>query len=78
MMNKKNNKQKKISKDMSFTEIMNTDPEAIGILLDKGMHCVGCPMAMQETLEQGAIAHGMNPEELVKEINDKIKKKNKN
>ncbi|MBR9705684.1 DUF1858 domain-containing protein [Candidatus Pacearchaeota archaeon] len=60
---------------MNFHEIMQDHPEAIEILLNKGMHCIGCPMAMMETLEEGALAHGLNPDKLVKEINTKLKSK---
>jgi len=60
---------------MSFAEIMETDEELAITLMEKGMHCVGCPMAMQESLEQGALAHGMNPDELEKELNENLLKK---
>ena len=60
---------------MSFSEIIEKNPEAIGILMEKGMHCIGCGMATMETLEQGALMHGMNPDELVEEINKKTKSK---
>jgi len=73
--NKSSRKENKVTKNMSFYEIMKNNPEAIEILLEKGMHCIGCPMAMQETLEGGAIAHGLNPDKLVDEINEKLKKK---
>ena len=69
---------KKITKKMSFSEIMEKYPEASEILFEKGMHCIGCGMAVMETLEQGALAHGMNPDEIVKEINEKIGKNKKN
>jgi len=74
---KKQNKTKKakteqgISKKMSFAEILEKNPEAAGILMEKGMHCCGCPMAMQETLEQGACAHGLDADEIVGELNKK-------
>jgi len=64
---------KKITKKSKFAEIMKENPEVAGVLMAEGMHCVGCPMAMQETLEQGAIAHGINPDELVKKIRKKKK-----
>jgi hybrid cluster-associated redox disulfide protein len=54
---------------MTFAEIMNIDKKAGYKLAERGMFCGGCPMAMMETLEQGAMAHGMNPDELVKELN---------
>ena len=56
---------------MSFADIMQKKPEVVGVLLEKGMHCIGCPMAMQETLEEGAVAHGLNADEIVKELNKK-------
>ena len=66
---KKTKKLEKITKSMTFSDIMEKNPSAIGILLDKGMHCIGCPMAMQETLEEGAMAHGLDPDKLIEEIN---------
>ncbi len=74
MKNKKINKEKnskEINKKMSFSEIIEKNPEAIGILFEKGMHCIGCGMAGMETLEQGALMHGLDPDALVKEINKK-------
>ena len=70
---KKNNRQKsaKITKKMTFVEILKKNPEAGYILSEKGLHCIGCGMAMYETLEQGAIMHGLDPDKLVKELNKK-------
>jgi hybrid cluster-associated redox disulfide protein len=67
-------KAKKIDKKSKFSEIIR-DERAREVLMEKGMHCFGCPMAMSETLEQGAEAHGLNADELVKEINKKGKRK---
>jgi hybrid cluster-associated redox disulfide protein len=64
-----------VTKNMTFGEILNRYPEAGRIIMSKGLHCIGCGMAFQETLEQGAIMHGINPDKLVKEINKKIGKK---
>ena len=66
---------KKINKKMNFNEIMQNFPEATEVLLDKGMHCIGCPMAMQEILEEGALAHGLDVNVLVKELNESLKSK---
>ncbi len=74
---KKIKNKKEISKEMSFNEIIQKNPEAAGILMEKGMHCIGCPMAMQETLEQGALAHGIDADKLIKELNKKLKIKKK-
>ena len=66
-----------ISKSMTFYEILEKHPEAANVLFNSGLHCIGCGMAMYETLEQGCEAHGMNKkqiEELLKKINGEIGK----
>jgi hybrid cluster-associated redox disulfide protein len=64
----------KITKHTKFSEILMKNPKAAEILLDTGMACIGCPMAMQETLEEGCLAHGMSNKDidkLIKELNRK-------
>ncbi len=70
--NNKNNKNK-ITKDMTFTKVIKKYPETEKIFLEYGMHCIGCPLAIQETIEQGANAHGIDIKKLLKELNKKIK-----
>ena len=65
----------KISKEMTLGEIVSRHPEAAGVMLSYGLHCVGCHVAAWETLEQGAKAHGLTDkqiEEMTKKINDSI------
>ena len=69
------NKAINIKKSMKFSVIIKKYPEVIEILLEKGMHCIGCPMSIQETLGKGAIAHGLDADKLVKEINNRLNKK---
>jgi hybrid cluster-associated redox disulfide protein len=64
-----------VNKKMSFGEILNRYPQTAGVLMENGMHCFGCSMAMYETLEQGALMHGVNPDKLVEKINKMIGKK---
>lgn len=62
----------KITKKTKIVELVSGHPEAVGILMERGFHCIGCAMASFETLEEGAKAHGMNDEQieaLVKELN---------
>jgi hybrid cluster-associated redox disulfide protein len=66
---------KKIKKDMTFYELIQSDPEAAQILAERGMFCGGCPMAMMETVEQGARAHGVDPKKLIQELNKNKQKK---
>ncbi len=65
----------KISKKMTFAKILSKYPWAAEIMIAKGMHCFGCPAAGQETLEQGAMMHGIDADKLVDELNKKLKKK---
>ena len=66
---------KKITKNQSFAEILNNYPELLEVFLENGMHCFGCPMAQMENIEQGALAHGLDPDKFVQELNERIKKK---
>jgi hybrid cluster-associated redox disulfide protein len=59
----------KITKDMTFSEILEKKPEAAEILLEEGMHCIGCPMSQMETLEQGCNSHGVDVKDVVKKLN---------
>ncbi len=67
----------KITKKMTFAELIKLDPSLVEPLLNRGMHCIGCPMSQMETIEQGALAHGINPDLLVKELNNKLEEKKK-
>ena len=58
-----------ISKDMIIHDIIQVDTEIIPILLEAGMHCVGCPSAQGESLEMAAMVHGLNADELETRIN---------
>ncbi len=59
----------KISKDMTIAQIIQQDQGVIAILLDVGMHCIGCPSAQGETLEEACMVHGMDADEIVNKIN---------
>jgi len=63
-----------ITKKTKLSELLGKNPKAAEVLFEAGMACVGCPMAMNETLEQGCLAHGMTKkqiEELIKRLNEK-------
>lgn len=59
----------KISKDMTIAQIIQQDQGVIPILLDAGMHCIGCPSAQGESLEEASMVHGIDADELVNQIN---------
>ena len=58
-----------VNKDMTIAEMIQVDTGIIPILMDAGMHCVGCPSAQGETLEEAAMVHGMDSEALIEQIN---------
>jgi len=58
-----------LKKDMLIKDVLVVDRELAVILMNHGMHCVGCPSAASETLEQAAVVHGLDPDELLKEMN---------
>jgi hybrid cluster-associated redox disulfide protein len=67
----------KITREMTFREVLTKRPDAASKLMERGFHCVGCAMASQETLEEGAKSHGLSDkeiDELVKELNEPAKK----
>lgn len=64
-----------ITRDMIIGDIIRVDQGVIPILLESGMHCVGCPSSQGETLVEACIVHGMDVDELTKAINDYLAKK---
>lgn len=67
----------KITKDMIIGDVISVFPEAIEVILEYGIHCIGCHGAMYETLEMGCAIHGINADALCKEINKRIKESRK-
>ncbi len=61
-----------ITKDTMIGDLLHIDAGIAPILLDIGMHCLGCPASQMETIEEAAMVHGIDPDELVKRINDNI------
>ncbi|RKJ41013.1 DUF1858 domain-containing protein [Acutalibacter sp. 1XD8-33] len=61
-----------ITKDTIIGEILDLDQSTAPYFLEMGMHCLGCPSARGETLEQACAVHGVDPEELVKKINEHL------
>ena len=58
-----------ISKDTTIGELLNVFPEAAPILMEIGMHCLGCPSAQGESLAEAAMVHGIDADLLVEKIN---------
>ena len=63
-----------ITKDAIIGEILDLDETTAPYFLEMGMHCLGCPSARGETLEQACAVHGVDAEALVKKINEHLSK----
>ncbi len=59
----------KIDKNIKIGDLLNEYPEKAEILLNAGMHCLGCPASQEETLEEACMVHGIDVEELVENLN---------
>ena len=60
----------KFNKDTKIGELLETAPEKAEVLMEAGMHCLGCPASQAETLEEAWEVHGIDVEELVEKINE--------
>lgn len=58
-----------LTKEMTIGEILQINPNAAPVLMEMGMHCLGCPSAQGESLEMAAMVHGMDIDELMAKIN---------
>ncbi len=59
----------KITGDMTIGEVVRMHDDAAKVLMSFGMGCISCPGAQMETVEQGAMVHGIDPEEMIAELN---------
>ena len=57
-----------ITKEMTIGEILRTNPDVAPVLMEAGMHCLGCPSAQAESIEEAAMVHGMDISDLMAKI----------
>ena len=60
---------KSVNKGMIICDLIQIDEAIVPILMASGMHCVGCPSAQGESLEEACFVHGIDPDEVVDQIN---------
>ena len=63
-----------ISKEMTIGEILETDAGLADVLMESGMHCVGCPAHSFETLEEACMGHGIDVESMLNNLNSYLNK----
>ena len=59
----------KVNKNMTIGEILSTNPDFANVLMEHGMHCLGCPSSQAETLEEACFVHGVDVESLLSKLN---------
>ena len=64
-----------INKNMTITEILRADEGIADILMESGMHCLGCVMAHGEDLGQACAVHGIDADALEAKINEYLASK---
>ena len=59
-----------VTKSTMIGELLQINENIAPLLLNIGMHCLGCPSSQMETIAEAAMVHGIVPDELVAQIND--------
>ena len=59
----------RVTKDTMIGDLLQIDQNVAPLLLNIGMHCLVCPSSLMETIEEAAMVHGLDPDDLVVEIN---------
>jgi len=65
----------KVTKDTIILEVLRIDKGTAPFFLEIGMHCLGCPSASGETIEQACEVHGVDADELLSKINSYLDSK---
>lgn len=61
-----------VEKTMTLGEVLNAYPQTARIFMEFGMHCLGCPHSIGESIEEACMVHGANCDELVAQLNEWI------
>ena len=61
-----------ITKDMSIMDVVQKYPDTVEVFMNSGMGCLGCAIAHFENIEQGAMAHGIDIDSLMQQLNDAV------
>ncbi|MCL2057134.1 MAG: DUF1858 domain-containing protein [Oscillospiraceae bacterium] len=61
----------KIERNTIIGDILSHDRDLAPVFLSVGMHCLGCPVARSETVEQACMAHGVDCDDLLEKLNEK-------
>ena len=59
-----------VTKDMTIAQVLQKNRGTASVFMRYGMHCLGCPIATGESLEEASAVHGIDVDELVKALNE--------
>jgi len=59
-----------ITKDTTMGEMLRYDMGIAGVLMRSGMHCVGCPSSIGESLEMACMVHGLDADQITERVNN--------
>jgi len=65
----------KVSKDMGIQDVVDRHPELVPVFFKHGLGCLGCAAARFESIEQGAMAHGIDVDALINDLNKALEQK---
>lgn len=65
----------KVTRKTIIGDVLDFDRETGKFFLEIGMHCLGCPSARGESIEDACAVHGTDADELVEKINDYLASK---
>jgi len=66
-----------ITKKTTMGEMLSYDVGIARVLMMNGMHCVGCPSSVNESLEDACLVHGMDADKVLSEIHAYLKENHK-
>lgn len=64
-----------VSKDMTIAQVLDIDRGTAPIFMEFGMHCLGCPAATGESIDEASAVHGIDADALVEALNGYLKDK---
>ncbi len=75
---KKEEKKPVITKDMIIDDVLQLDENLGDVFMGFGMHCIFCHLGLEETVEEAATVHEVDPEFLVQKLNEVYEQDSKN
>jgi len=55
--------------NITIAQILRANPKTAEVFISYGMHCLSCPGATGESVEQAAMVHGFDADKLLEDLN---------